>query len=321
MNYFRTTIGLFVCLGSLLLAPGSAHATDISGTIANTLVLLEDSRLVGDVTCTMTNGPCITFGVPDIKLRLNGFTITGPASPDATPDPNNPAAFCNATAGAPAADGIAIVNQTNAQILGPGMVQKFRRHGILILGTIGISTKARVKHVTSHHNCFSGLLAVNMSDSLIEGIASVRNANNSGPAPCGGNCNVNSHNNRIRRNYFAGNGSVANANNDFGVGLLFGSSGNAVEENFIGGNTNGILIHADATDNIIRRNIIAGNPPGQVSRSFGAAVGFDIRDDSTVPGAGARNTFEKNWCVSYSGPGPAPCPNFPRGGDDEDDED
>jgi parallel beta-helix repeat protein len=312
----------FTWLAILVLFAGAgiARAEDIHGTISFTKTIFEDSQLIGDVTCTMTDGPCIGFGAPDIKLRLNGFTITGPASPDTPPDPANPAAFCNATNGAPGADGIHIVNQTNAQILGPGMVQKFRRHGILIVGTIGISTKARVKHVTSHHNCFSGLLTNGMSDSVIEGIVSVSNANNSVAAPCGGNCIVNSHNNRIRRNYFAGNGSVASGNNDFGVGLLFGSSSNLLEENYIGGNTNGILIHADAAGNVIRRNIIAGNPPGQVSRTFGTAIGFDIRDDSTVLGAGARNTFKKNWCVSYSGPEPAPCPNFPRRGDDEDED-
>lgn len=26
---------------------------------------------------------------------------------------------------------------------------------------------------------------------------------------------------------------------------------------------------------------------------------------------GARNTFERNWCISYAGPGPSPCPIFP----------
>jgi hypothetical protein len=60
------------------------------------------------------------------------------------------------------------------------MVQKFRRHGILIQETVGISTNATVRHVTSHHNCFSGILVASMSDSVIEDNVSVRNANNSG---------------------------------------------------------------------------------------------------------------------------------------------
>jgi parallel beta-helix repeat protein len=140
-------------------------------------------------------------------------------------------------------------------------------------------------------------------------MVSVRNANNSTTAPCGGNCLVNSHHNVIRRNHFAGNGSVANGNNDFGVGLIAGSSGNLIEDNSIGGNTNGILIQPSAAGNVIRRNIIAGNPPGQVTRTFGAAIGFDIRDDGTA-GTGGRNRFEQNVCITYSGPGPAPCPNL-----------
>jgi len=315
-----TSSVLVLCSLVLFAGAGIARAEDISGTITSTKTIFEDSELVGDVTCTMTDGPCLDFGAPDIKLLLNGFTMTGPASPDTTPDPLAPAAFCSATSGSSTADGIRISNQTHGQILGPGMVQKFRRHGILIVGTVGVSTKAKVRHVTSHHNCFSGLFTNGMSDSVIEEIVSVRNSNNSGAAACGGNCNLNSHNNRIRRNFFSGNGSVANGNNDFGVSLLGNSSGNVVEDNSIGGNTNGILIQANAVDNVIRRNVIAGNPPGQVSRTFGADIGFDIRDVSTVAGSGARNTFERNWCVSYSGPGPAPCPNLPGPGRDDDDE-
>jgi parallel beta-helix repeat protein len=301
-------LGLSISIGS---GQAEADIEDLSGTITTTRVITETTRLSGDVTCAVIAGPCIDFGASNIKLWLNGFTITGPGSPDTTPDPGNPAAYCNATSGLPAADGIRISNQTHDQVLGPGMVQEFRRHGILIVGTPGIPTKATVKGVTSHHNCFSGLLVNMMSESDIEGIVSVRNANNSTAAPCGGNCIVNSHNNRIRNNHFAGNGSILNNNNDFGIGLIAGSSGNLIEGNHIGGNTNGILFQATAEGNVVRDNIIAGNPPGQVSRTFGTSVGFDVKDESAVAGSGTRNTFERNWCVTYVGPGPAPCPNFP----------
>lgn len=298
---------------SLFVGSGTAEATEnISGTITTTKVITQNTRLVGDVTCTMTDGPCIDFGASGIKLRLNGFTMTGPATPDAL--------VCNATSALPGADGIRIQNQTRDQILGPGMVQKFRRHGVFIVDTTGVATRARVSGITSHHNCFSGILVVGISDSVIEGNVSVRNSINSGPSPCGGNCIVNSHNNLIRKNTFAGNGSVANGNNDFGVGLVFGSSGNRIEDNTIGGNTNGVLIQPDATGNVIRGNIIVGNPPSQVSRDYGALIGADIKDESTVAGAGTRNTIEKNWCITYLGPGPAPCPNFPGSRDDGDDD-
>ena len=169
-------------------------------------------------------------------------------------------------------------SQPGVQIIGPGMVQKFRRHGILIVGAAGVSTNVTIKHVTSHHNCFSGLLTNGMTDSVIEGIVSVRNAANSGAPPCGGNCLVNSNNNHIVNNLFGGNGSVCAAalcaaaptvasNNDFGVGLIGTSSGNLIEDNSITGNSNGILIQTGASGNTIRQNIAAGNPPSQVSRT------------------------------------------------------
>lgn len=286
-----------------------AQAEDISGPIAVTKTIVEDSQLVGDVTCAPTATPCIDFGASHITLRLNGFTITGPAEPD---DPSSPNSCPNVQ---PAnADGIRILNQTHAQVVGPGIVQKFRRHGIFMVGTIGVSTEIRIRYVTSHHNCFSGLLMTGVSDSVIEDNVSVRNAGNSGNSPCGGNCIVNSHENRIRRNQFSGNGAVGPPSNDFGVGLIGNSSANVIEDNSIGGNINGVLIQANAVGNLIRRNVIAGNPPSQISRNSGGLVGFDVKDESAAPGTGSRNTFERNWCVTYSGPGPAPCPNLPGPG-------
>jgi parallel beta-helix repeat (two copies) len=112
--------------------------------------------------------------------------------------------------------------------------------------------------------------------------------------------------------------------------------GTRVENNNFGGNTNGILIEASATGNVIRENIIAGNPPVQVSRTSPAGVvGFDSVDQSTTAGSGSRNTIENNLCITYAGPSsPPPCPNLPavsiqhdadspdrddRGGQDDDD--
>lgn len=294
-----------------------ARAEDIGGTLTVMKVIIEDSQLIDNVTCTMTTTPCIQFGAPNITLRLRGFTITGPANPDDT-------TTCQATSGLPAADGIsngtnAATSQPGARIIGPGMVQKFRRHGILIVGATGVSTNVLVKDITSNSNCFSGLLTNSMTDSTIEGIVSVRNAANSGAAPCGGNCLVNSNNNHILNSLFGGNGSVCAAalcaaaptmasNNDFGMGLIGSSSGNLIEHNSITGNANGVLIQAPAAGNTVRDNIAAGNPPSLISRIYGP-IGFDIKDEATANGA--RNTFQRNWCITYSGPGPAPCPNLP----------
>src|SRR5688500_10013970 len=74
----------------------------------------------------------------------------------------------------------------------------------------------------------------------------------------------------IRRNFFAGDGSAANNNNDFGVGLIGNSSGNSIEDNSIGGNANGLLLQVNTTGNFIRLNVIAGNPPSQFSKDYGA---------------------------------------------------
>jgi parallel beta-helix repeat protein len=159
-----------------------------------------------------------------------------------------------------------------------------------------------------------------MTDSVIDGVVSVRNAANSGPAPCGGNCVTgSSSNNHIVNSVFGGNGSVCAAalcaaaptvasNNDFGLGLVGTGSNNVIEHNSITGNTNGVLIAATASGNTLRQNIIAGNPPSQVSRTYGP-VGFDIKDDAAANGA--RNTFDRNWCITYLGPEPSPCPSFP----------
>jgi hypothetical protein len=115
-------------------------------------------------------------------------------------------------------------------------------------------------------------------------------------------------------NTFYGNGaatsksspSAPNSNN-FGLGFLGTSQNNLVENNRIGGNINGVYLGGGGgvSGNVIRRNIIAGNPPAQVSTTFGAAIGADIQDLAT---AGA-NTFEDNFCLKYAGAGPSPCPN------------
>lgn len=300
---------LLAFIAALYFGQGIARAEDISGPIAVTRMIFEDSQLTGDVTCAATATPCIDFGASHIKLELNGFSLTGPGEPD------NPASPNSCTTLQPAnADGLRILNQTHARVLGPGLVQRFRRHGIFIVGTPGVSTEITIRHVTSHHNCFSGLMMTGVSDSVIEDNVSIKNAGNSGNSPCGGNCIVNSHDNRIRRNQFSGNGSVGPPSNDFGLGLIGNSSGNVIEDNSIGGNTSGVLIQANAVGNVFRRNVIVGNPPSQLSRTFGAQIGADVKDESVVSGSGSRNAFERNWCVTYLGPGPAPCPNLPGPG-------
>lgn len=167
------------------------------------------------------------------------------------------------------------------------------------------SSRVTVKHVTSHHNCFSGIQLALTNESDIEENVSVRNAVASGSAACGGTCIFQSDDTRIRRNEYGGNGSTAAPNNDFGIGILGGSDRNVVEENNAGGNTNGLWISATAgVGNIVRRNIFAGNPPVQL----GPTGGSDIRDNAPA----GTVTYEDNLCITYSGTPvvPPPCPNI-----------
>lgn len=277
-------------------------AQEVCGDIAATLVITENTRLTCDVECVNASGPCIQFGRENITLFLAGFKMTGTASTHANCAPNpGPATPW---------DGISTAGFDRVKIRGPGMVEKFRRHGIFMV----LTDNAIVERVTSHYNCFSGILTASSHGNLISENVSVRNSRASADAPCGGNCLVNSNGNHVRRNHFNGNGSVAPGGplgtpNDFGVGLVGTSSNNVIEQNSIGGNINGILLFQATTGNLIRHNLIAGNPPVQVSVTAGTEVGADIRDAST---AGA-NTFEDNHCITYEGStAPSPCPNFPR---------
>ena len=175
MNQFlsnRMTLSLLIlAVSALFLSAGSTQAAEIGGTISATLTIYEDSELVGDVTCMVAGAPCIAFGAPDIKLRLNGFTITDGANT------SNNCATSNFTQ-----DGIQVNAQHNVAILGPGLVHKFAGLGISLLG----STKVRVEGVTAADNCFSGIFLFSTADSDIEKNVSVRNSIGSKGNPCGG---------------------------------------------------------------------------------------------------------------------------------------
>jgi parallel beta-helix repeat protein len=284
-----------------------AEADDTSGTITTTLTIFRNSRLVGDVTCAVVDQPCIRFGASHIQLRLNGFTMTGRADP-----PNNCVPHDSTLVGFLPEDGITTEGWNNVAILGPGLIQKFRRYGIIVGAFPNPSALAGssviVRQVTSHHNCFSGIQLAFVSNSRIEDNVSVRNASGSAAFPCGGTCILQSDNNRIRRNIYSGNGSTAGGNNDFGVGLLAGSDRNVIEGNIISGNTNGVwVVAAVGTGNIVRRNIITGNPPVELVGATG--TGVDIRDLSPA----GTVTFSDNLCITYQGSAtPRPCHNIPR---------
>ena len=276
-------------LAGLVLGANSLAAIDISGTISRTLTITEDSQLVGNVNCTVAEAPCILIGASDVRLKLNGFNLTGPATPPAN---------CLTPANFLPADGISMAGRRNVSVLGPGIVERFRRHGVFV----NTSTRVSVRQVTVSYNCFSGVFLGVTTESNVEDNVLVRNGTASAGNPCGGNCITNSHSNVISRNVIGGNGS-AEPNNDFGIGLVGTSSFNEIEDNTVMGNTNGILIQAGARSNVLRRNIVVGNPPIQVNATFGAFRGMDIQNLAPT----GANWMDGNVCLSYTGVEPSPC--------------
>ena len=157
-------------------APQAILEDTISGSISATKVIMQNTRLTGDVTCTVNAAPCIQFGAPSLTLKLNGFTITGQS---------DPSSGCQGTRVGNATltvneDGIAAINQSDETIQGPGIVQRFRADGIILLNT----ARSLVTRVTASTNCQSGILVSGSSDNHIEGNVSVRNG--TVEFPCGG---------------------------------------------------------------------------------------------------------------------------------------
>jgi parallel beta-helix repeat protein len=214
--------------------------------------------------------------------------------------------------------GILTNGRTDVRIVGPGVIQRFERWGILLVS----SDHVTVRKVTATRNCWSGMQTIGTSESIFEENIWGNNAAGSHGAPCGGICLANSNKNVMQKSAFYGNGSVdyTNGNVDFGIGFEGSSSANRVEENDIGGNTNGVEFFNTSSDNLVRRNIIVGNPAAQVIKTFTASnqQGADITFRPNF--AGANNTIEDNFCLTYiagAGPTTSPCPNIRFKNDDE----
>jgi parallel beta-helix repeat protein len=74
-----------------------------------------------------------------------------------------------------------------------------------------------------------------------------------------------------------------------------------IENNTVVGNTNGIILVPGAERNVIRRNVVAGNPAVQVAVDHVSNSGVDIRNLS----GSDTNTFQANVCLTSVN---APCP-------------
>ena len=160
-------------VAAMSLVESTAWADQVSGLLTRTYVLVEDTDLVGDVTCDVTGNPCFSFGASGIQLRLNGFTITGKA---------DPVTGCRGARTA-AENGVTTNNQNYVQVRGPGLLQRFRNSGVLVTG----STGARVDDLTVSTNCGSGIHILGTSfGTIVERNLTVRNGSTDPGTPCGG---------------------------------------------------------------------------------------------------------------------------------------
>jgi parallel beta-helix repeat protein len=88
---------------------------------------------------------------------------------------------------------------------------------------------------------------------------------------------------------------------NFGIGLEgTGTNNNAVEENTILGNSNGVYLTAGTQGNMIYRNVITGNPAVQTHVDYPSDNGVDILN---LANAG-DNAFGGNTCITSVN---APC--------------
>jgi parallel beta-helix repeat protein len=265
----------------------AAWADQVSGTLTRTYVIVEDTDVVGDVSCDVGSTPCFSFGASGVQLRLNGFTVSGKADP------------VTGCGGAVAANevGITTNGQHSVTVQGPGVLQRFRNFAVVVTGG---SRNTRIEGLTASTNCTAGIrVTATAFDTLVEGNTVVRNGATAPGAACGGIC-VNGHNSRVRRNNAHGNG-YSTPPDDFGIGVIDGSQDTYVDENNIAGNTNGLFITAGARNTRVRDNVIVGNPAIQVGNTQPDARAVDIVN-LAPPG---ETKFERNVCLTAVN---APCP-------------
>ncbi|MEO5742168.1 MAG: hypothetical protein ABIS29_16400 [Vicinamibacterales bacterium] len=146
----------------------------LSGTITRTFQIIANTEVTGDVTCAVTDGtPCLSFAVAGVELRLNGFTVTGKGDQ------------ITGCGGAVTVGEVGIT--TNAQsgvlVTGPGLIQRFRDHGVQVTGSSG----ARIEGVTVSTNCGSGIFVLASSfDTLVQENTALRNGSSVPGRTCGG---------------------------------------------------------------------------------------------------------------------------------------
>ena len=123
MKNSTITFAVVMVLTAMILSVSPAKATDISGTIVNTVIITQDSRLTGDVICNVVVGtPCIFFAAPRIELKMNGHSMTGKGARDVCPAP----VFGEYA--------ISTNGQNRVSIEGPGLITNFRDISVFVTG-------------------------------------------------------------------------------------------------------------------------------------------------------------------------------------------
>jgi hypothetical protein len=168
------SVPAFAVFALSLFFTSTAFADRVSGTLTSTYMIVEETDLIGDVTCNVAaNTACFAFAAPNVELRLNGFSITGRG--DVTTG-------CAGSAAAGEA-GVVTANMASVTVRGPGLIQRFRGDGV----TVGGSTNVRVADLTLSTNCMSGVRILATSfGTLVEGNTAIRNGSSNAGLLCGG---------------------------------------------------------------------------------------------------------------------------------------
>jgi hypothetical protein len=283
---------MVMVLTAMIFDVSPAKATDISGTIVNTVIITQDSRLTGDVICNVVVGtPCIFFAAPRIELKMNGHTMTGKGARD----------VCAAPVFGEYA--ISTNGQNRVSIEGPGLITNFRDISVFVTGD-----DTEVEGVTIVSGCTEGIHLEGSHNTAIDNTvvrASLDGNFWAGIFVSGSGMHVVRHNEVVAAGPDA-HGAVSPGFGG-GHGIIVGSANfcsgvptknNLIEGNNLSGNNGeGILLVSatlaptycfNTTGNVIRNNIIFGNT------SY-----FDIYDYNTA----GSNAFESNSCEVSGGPG------------------
>ena len=170
-----TTAVLVLVLGAVSVGVTTQDRPDrVSGTLTRTFSIVTSTELTGDITCAVADGTaCFSFAAPGIELRLNGFTITGKG---------DPVTGCGGAV-TPGEVGITTNGQRTVTVRGPGLVQRFRSHGVQVAASDG----ARIEGITVSTNCGAGIFVPATSfNTLVQENTAVRNGSSNPGLSCGG---------------------------------------------------------------------------------------------------------------------------------------